>query len=51
MGEVAYELSLPMELASVHPVIHVSMLKNSLGDPPLILHVEGLGVDEDLPYE
>ena len=51
MGEVAYELSLPMELASVHLVIHVSMLKKSLGDPPLILHVEGLGVDEDLPYE
>ncbi|XP_069150259.1 uncharacterized protein [Solanum lycopersicum] len=25
VGEVAYELALPAELASVHPVIHVSM--------------------------
>ena len=51
MGEVAYELAVPAELASVHPVFHVSMLNNCLGDPALIMPVEGLRVDEDLCYE
>ena len=48
---MAYELALPVELASVHPVFHVSMLKKCLGDPASILPLEGLGVDEDLSYE
>ncbi|XP_069143398.1 uncharacterized protein [Solanum lycopersicum] len=39
------------DLASVHPVFHVSMLKNCLGDPSSILPIEGLGVGEDLYYE
>ena len=39
VGEVAYELALHMELASVHPVFHVSMLKKCLGDPASILPV------------
>ena len=51
MGEVIYELALPTELASVHPVFHVSMLKKCLGDPTSILPVEGLGVGEDFSYE
>ena len=51
MRDVAYELALPTELASVHPVFHLSMLKKFLGDPTSILPVEGLGVDEDLSYE
>ena len=51
MGEVAYELALPAEQASVHPVFHVSMLKNCLGDPTSILPFEGLGVYEDLSCE
>ena len=33
VGKVAYELMLPSELASVHPVFHVSMLKKCIGDP------------------
>ena len=48
MGEVAYELALPAELASVHQVFHVSMLKKSLGDPTSILLDQCLGVEEDL---
>ena len=48
---MAYELVLHVELASVHPVFLVSMLKKSLGDPTLILPVEGLGVEEDLSYD
>ena len=51
VGEVAYELALPAELAFVHPVFHVSMLKKFLGDPASILPVGGLGVGEDLSYE
>ncbi|XP_069144421.1 uncharacterized protein [Solanum lycopersicum] len=51
MGEVAYELALPAEIASIHPVFHVSMLKKCLGDPASILPVEALGVYEDLSYE
>ena len=51
VGEVAYELELPAELASVHPVFHVSMLKKCLGDPASILCFEGLGVGEDLSFE
>ena len=51
VGEVIYELALPTELASVHPVFHVSMLKKCLGDPVSILPAEGLGVGEDLSYE
>ncbi|KAK4712763.1 hypothetical protein R3W88_018670 [Solanum pinnatisectum] len=51
IGNVAYELNLPSELASVHPVFHVSMLKKCIGDPVSILPLEGLGVDENLSYE
>ena len=51
MGEVAYELALPAYLASVHPFFHVSMLKMCLGDPTLILPIEGLKVDKDLSYD
>ena len=51
VGEVAYQLALSAELASVHPVIHVSMLIKFLCNPTSILPVEGLGVDEDLPQE
>ncbi|XP_069144426.1 uncharacterized protein [Solanum lycopersicum] len=51
VGEVAYVLALPAELASVHPVFHVYMLKKCIGVPTSILPVEGLGVGEDLSYE
>ncbi|TMW99450.1 hypothetical protein EJD97_002525 [Solanum chilense] len=49
--KVAYELRLPSELASAHPVIHVSMLKKCVGDPEYILPIEGLGIMEDLSNE
>ena len=39
--EGAYELALPAELAFVHPVFHVSMLKECLGDPTSVVLVEG----------
>ncbi|KAK4716100.1 hypothetical protein R3W88_014438 [Solanum pinnatisectum] len=51
IGKGAYELDLPSELAPVHPVFHVSMLKKCIGDPVSILPLEGLGVNESLSYE
>ncbi|KAH0775084.1 hypothetical protein KY290_012221 [Solanum tuberosum] len=49
--KVAYELKLPIELAPIHPVFHISMLKKCIGDPVSFLPLEGLGVDESLSYE
>ncbi|WMV14059.1 hypothetical protein MTR67_007444 [Solanum verrucosum] len=51
IGKVAYELELPNELASVHPVFHVSMLKKCVGYPISIVPLEDLGVKENLSYE
>ena len=51
VGEVAYELELPMELASVHTVFYVSMLNKCLGNQASILPVEGLRIEEGLSYE
>ena len=33
IGKVAYELKIPSELTSVHPIFHVSMLKKCIDDP------------------
>ncbi|WMV18848.1 hypothetical protein MTR67_012233 [Solanum verrucosum] len=51
VGKVAYELDFPNELASVHLVFHVSMLKKCVGDPTSIFTLEDLGVKENLSYE
>ena len=40
IGKVAYKLSLPSELASVHPLFHVSILKKYIGDPESIQPIE-----------
>ncbi|WMV55416.1 hypothetical protein MTR67_048801 [Solanum verrucosum] len=51
IGSVAYELELPQELAAVHPVFHVSMLKKCMGDPSLIIPTEHIGIKDSLSYE
>ena len=51
VGKVAYELRLPSEFASIHPLFHVSILKKCIDDPDSILPIEGLGVQENFFYE
>ena len=51
IGSVAYELRLPIELASVHPVFHVLILKKCIGNSMSILPLEGLEIDGNLSYE
>ncbi|WMV45659.1 hypothetical protein MTR67_039044, partial [Solanum verrucosum] len=49
--KVAYELDFPNELAPMHPILHVYMLKKCIGDPTSIIPLEGLGVDKSLSYD
>ncbi|WMV32689.1 hypothetical protein MTR67_026074, partial [Solanum verrucosum] len=51
ISNVAYELELPQELAAVHPVFHISMLKKCIGDPSLILPTENIRITDSLSYE
>ncbi|WMV46306.1 hypothetical protein MTR67_039691 [Solanum verrucosum] len=51
IGKVAYELELPTELAAVHPVIHISLLKKCVGDPASIVPLERVAAKDSLTYE
>ncbi|WMV44979.1 hypothetical protein MTR67_038364 [Solanum verrucosum] len=51
VGNVAYELELPQELAAVHPVFHISMLKKCRGDHSLIIPTEDISIKDILSYE
>ncbi|WMV54915.1 hypothetical protein MTR67_048300 [Solanum verrucosum] len=51
VSNVAYELELPVELAVVHPVFHISLLKKCVGDPTLILPLESVVAKDSLTYE
>ena len=44
-------MELPSELASVHQIFHISMLKKCIGDPKSILPIKGLGFKDKLYYE
>jgi hypothetical protein len=50
IGEVAYQLELPLQLLDVHDVFHVSQLKKYLRVPKEQIHMEDLDAKEDLPY-
>ena len=51
VGRVTYEVELPQELAAVHPVFHVSMLRKCLGDPTQAIPIEGIELSEELSFE
>lgn len=51
VGEVAYEIALPPNLARVHNVFHVSQLRKYISDPSHVLVQEPLQIDENLAYE
>ncbi|WMV08270.1 hypothetical protein MTR67_001655 [Solanum verrucosum] len=51
VGNVAYELEFPKELAVVHKVFHISLLKNCVGDPTSIVSLGSMAVKDSLTYE
>ncbi|XP_069145458.1 uncharacterized protein [Solanum lycopersicum] len=51
IDNVAYELEQPQELAVVHPVFHISMLKKCIINPSLIIPTENIGIKYGLSYE
>ncbi|KAD3640045.1 hypothetical protein E3N88_29268 [Mikania micrantha] len=50
IGPVAYRLKISDELSGVHDVFHVSNLKRCLADESLIIPLEEIQVDEQLPF-
>ncbi|KAF3679775.1 Inorganic pyrophosphatase 3 [Capsicum annuum] len=50
-GKVAYELELLSDLALVHPVFHVSLLKKCIGDPAVVVPLESANIQNSLSYE
>ena len=51
LGEVAYRLALPMELANVHNVFHVSQLRKYVHDPNHVIQPETIEWDDTLTFE
>ena len=51
VGLVAYRLALPLELAKLHDVFHVSMLRRYRPDTSHILPVQDIQVQSDLSYD
>ncbi|XP_068331385.1 uncharacterized protein [Pyrus communis] len=51
VGEVAYRLELPSELAKVHNVFHVSMLQHYVVDPSHVTPPQPLEINPDLTYD
>ncbi|XP_068305042.1 uncharacterized protein [Pyrus communis] len=51
VGEVAYRLELPPELAKVHNVFHVSMLRHYVVDPSHVIPPQPLEINPDLTYD
>ena len=50
IGDVAYRFVLPPELAGVHDIFHVSMLRKYIPDPTHVLQHEPLQLQADATY-
>ena len=50
-GKVTYEIELPAELAVVHTVFHISLLKKCVVDPAFVVPFESVAVKNSLYYE
>ena len=51
IGAVAYRVTLPMSLAGVHDVFHVSQLRRYVPDPSHVLDYSDLHVESDHTFE
>ncbi|KAF3646009.1 putative zinc finger protein VAR3, chloroplastic-like [Capsicum annuum] len=51
VGKVAYELELPADLSSVHPVFHVFLLKKCMDDSAITVPLESTDIQNSLSYE
>ena len=51
IGPMAYQLALPPELAKLHDLFHVSMLRKYRSNKSHILLVQEIQVQEDLSYD
>ncbi|XP_052172279.1 uncharacterized protein LOC127788208 [Diospyros lotus] len=51
VGSLAYKLALPPQLAGVHNVFHVSMLRKYVSDPQHIINYQTIGIGEDVACE
>ncbi|XP_069151865.1 uncharacterized protein [Solanum lycopersicum] len=49
--KVTYELKFLEELAALHPIFHISLLKKCVGDPTSIVPLESVAVKDSLSYE
>ncbi|GJR24399.1 putative reverse transcriptase domain-containing protein [Tanacetum coccineum] len=50
VGKVSYRLELPQELSRVHHTFHVSNLKKFYANEPLVMPLEGIHIDDKLPF-
>jgi hypothetical protein len=51
VGPMAYRLALPPELANIHDVFHISMLRKYMLDPSHVIRYEPLQLQGDLAYK
>lgn len=49
--KVVYELELPAELAALHPIFHISILKKCVGDPKSLVPLDSVVVKDSISYE
>ena len=51
VGKVAYEVELPSELSSVHPIFYVSMLRKHISDTVVVDSSVSADIQENLSFD